>query len=40
VPLVAAALAELHGVTREQMGRLTSANARRAFTLPAASDRP
>jgi TatD DNase family protein len=35
VPLVAAALAQAHGVTPEQMGHLTSANARRAFALPA-----
>lgn len=35
VPLVAATLAELHGTTAEQMGQLTSANARRAFALPA-----
>lgn len=35
IPLVAAALAEQHGMTREQMGQLTSANARRAFALPA-----
>lgn len=35
VPLVVATLAELHGMTVEQMGQLTSANARRAFRLPA-----
>ncbi len=34
IPLVAATLAEVHGMTGEQMGRLTSANARRAFALP------
>jgi TatD DNase family protein len=35
VPLIAATLAEAHGMSAEQMGRLTSANARRAFALPA-----
>ncbi len=35
IPLVAATLAEMHDTTVEQMGRLTSANARRAFALPA-----
>lgn len=35
VPLVAATLAEVQGMTVEQMGQLTSANARRAFALPA-----
>jgi TatD DNase family protein len=35
IPLIAGTLAELHGVTSEQMGQLTSANARRAFALPA-----
>ncbi|CAN5789665.1 hypothetical protein BH23ACT10_BH23ACT10_18890 [soil metagenome] len=38
VPLIAATLAELHGMTCEQMGQLTSGNARRAFALPAAAD--
>ena len=37
VPLVAGTLADLHGMTAEQMGQLTSANARRAFALPAAA---
>lgn len=35
VPLVAATLAEVHRMTREQMGQLTTANAHRAFALPA-----
>lgn len=35
VPLIAGTLAELHDMTAEQMGQLTSANARRAFALPA-----
>jgi TatD DNase family protein len=35
VTLVAATLAELHGMTEEQMAKLTSTNARRAFNLPA-----
>ncbi len=35
IPLVAAALAAVHGMTGEQMGHLTSANARRAFAIPA-----
>lgn len=35
VSLVARTLADVHGVTPEQMGQLTSANARRAFALPA-----
>jgi TatD DNase family protein len=35
VPLVAATLGEVHGMSAEQMGQLTSANARRAFGLPA-----
>ncbi len=35
VPLVAATLGEVHGMTPEQMGQLTSANACRAFALPA-----
>ncbi len=34
VPVVAAQLAELHGVTPEEMGAITSANARRLFALP------
>lgn len=34
VVLTAAALAELHGMTAEEMGAVTSANARRAFALP------
>jgi TatD DNase family protein len=37
VPLIAQTLGELHGMESEQMGRLTSANARRAFALPAAA---
>ena len=35
VTYVAATLAELHGMSAEQMAQLTSANARRAFVLPA-----
>lgn len=35
VTLVAATLAELHGMDERQMAELTSANARRAFDLPA-----
>lgn len=35
VVLVAETLAHLHGMSVEQMGQLTSANARRAFRLPA-----
>jgi TatD DNase family protein len=34
VPIVAAQLAELHGMTVEDMGARTSANARRLFALP------
>jgi TatD DNase family protein len=37
VTLVAATLAELHGVSEAQMAQLTSANARRAFKFPAAN---
>jgi TatD DNase family protein len=40
VPLVAATLAELHGVSQEQMAQLTSTNARRAFNLPASNGNP
>jgi TatD DNase family protein len=36
VPIVVAQLAELHGLTVEQMGLQTSANARRLFALPSA----
>jgi TatD DNase family protein len=36
VPLVAATLARLHGMSVEDMGALTTANARRAFGLPSA----
>lgn len=35
VTYVAATLAELHGMNPDQMAQLTSANARRAFALPA-----
>lgn len=38
IPLIATTLAELHDMTGEQMGQLTSANARRAFELPSAID--
>ncbi len=34
VPVVAAQLAVLHGMTPEEMGAITSANARRLFALP------
>lgn len=38
VTLVAAKLAEVHGMRAEQMGELTAANARRAFALPSQDD--
>jgi Tat protein secretion system quality control protein TatD with DNase activity len=34
VPLTVAQLGELHGMTPEEMGAVTSANARRLFALP------
>jgi TatD DNase family protein len=37
VTMVAAKLAELHGMSEAQMAQLTSTNARRAFNLPATS---
>jgi TatD DNase family protein len=37
VTLVAATLAELHGMSEVQMAQLTSTNARRAFNLPASN---
>jgi len=39
VKLIAATLAELHGMGSDQMGQLTSANASRAFDLPATDGR-
>jgi TatD DNase family protein len=39
IPLIVAQLAELHGLSVEEMGRITSANAQRLFRLPAAVPR-